>query len=358
MLSVVDGAEKSESALCEVTRVIVSFILVQSSDCLHFFLCQLEVKHVDVLSETLRLSALWNSNAIALNSPTEANLSLRLIVFLGSSDDGFAEEAGVLSSRHVKLNVTQTSEVRETHDLQVSVLPRISEQLLLGEEGVQLDLEDGGLDLGVLEDIVDLVGVDVAAADVSREFLLDEGLHCVPGVLVASLRIENHLLVIGVHPLGRVLALDGHELLSDGEVNQVEIQVLELQILEGLLAGEFDLVGSVESVPQLGDDEKILSLDEALRDGAFDALTDLLLVTVVTSTVEESVASLNSLEDGLRAHVLANLPEAEAKEWHLIASSVKSQMLHVLELITNLERNILFPPSISMHLFWGFGVLK
>jgi hypothetical protein len=40
----------------------------------------------------------------------------------------------------------------------------------------------------------------------------------------------------------------------------------------------------VEGVPQLGDDEEILTLDEAILDGTGNTLTALLLVAVVCTT--------------------------------------------------------------------------
>jgi len=124
-----------------VTGVVVSFILVQGGDCFHFFSSQLEVENVDVFGETLWLGALWDCDAFALHSPAKADLSLRFVVFLGSSNDGFAKEARVLSSSHVKLNITHATEVRETHDLEISMLLSISKELLLSQEGVQLDLQ-------------------------------------------------------------------------------------------------------------------------------------------------------------------------------------------------------------------------
>ena len=44
---------------------------------------------------------------------------------------------------------------------------------------------------------------------------------------------------------------------------------------------------------------EVLALDKARVDGTLDAFTSFLLVTVVTSAIEETVASLDSIEDGL-----------------------------------------------------------
>lgn len=43
----------------------------------------------------------------------------------------------------------------------------------------------------------------------------------------------------------------------------------------------------------------ILALDDAVRNSATETLTSLLLVTVVTSTIEETVARLDGVVDGL-----------------------------------------------------------
>lgn len=48
-------------------------------------------------------------------------------------------------------------------------------------------------------------------------------------------------------------------------------------------------------VPELCGDEEVLSLDETIADSLLDTLANLLLVTVVTSTVKESVTGLDGL---------------------------------------------------------------
>ena len=57
--------------------------------------------------------------------------------------------------------------------------------------------------------------------------------------------------------------------------------VLKTPPLELLAADRLHLVSLVEGVPELGDNEQILALDETLIDGALDTLSALLLVTVV-----------------------------------------------------------------------------
>lgn len=54
------------------------------------------------------------------------------------------------------------------------------------------------------------------------------------------------------------------------------------------------LTGMVR-VPQFGNDKEIFSLDEALVKGSLETLSDLFLVTVISSSVEQPVASLDGL---------------------------------------------------------------
>jgi len=52
-------------------------------------------------------------------------------------------------------------------------------------------------------------------------------------------------------------------------------------VSELLLGNGDDTLLLVERVPELGDDEEVLTLDEAVLNGAGDTLTSLLLVAVV-----------------------------------------------------------------------------
>jgi hypothetical protein len=66
-----------------------------------------------------------------------------------------------------------------------------------------------------------------------------------------------------------------------GEVDEEEVEVVDLPVGE-LAAGDgLDALLVVEGLPQLGDDEEVFTLDEAILDGAGDALAALLLVAVV-----------------------------------------------------------------------------
>ena len=73
-------------------------------------------------------------------------------------------------------------------------------------------------------------------------------------------------------------ALDQYVVLLDqqGLPDDQFVPVGELAAADGL-----DLVAGVEGLPQLGDDEEVVAPDEAVVDGAGDAVAALLFVAVV-----------------------------------------------------------------------------
>jgi len=69
-------------------------------------------------------------------------------------------------------------------------------------------------------------------------------------------------------------------------VDNVEVEVIDTPVLELLLADWLDALVVVEGVPELGDNEEFLALDDTFLDSASDTLTRLLLVTVVCITCQ------------------------------------------------------------------------
>lgn len=64
-------------------------------------------------------------------------------------------------------------------------------------------------------------------------------------------------------------------------MHDVQVEVVDVPVGELLAADGLDFVAVVEAVPELGDDEEVLTLDETILDGAGDTLTALDLVAVV-----------------------------------------------------------------------------
>jgi hypothetical protein len=64
-------------------------------------------------------------------------------------------------------------------------------------------------------------------------------------------------------------------------VHDVQIEVVDTPVGELLSGDGLDLVGFVEAVPELGDDEELLALDDALLNGAGYTLAGFDFVAVV-----------------------------------------------------------------------------
>jgi len=67
----------------------------------------------------------------------------------------------------------------------------------------------------------------------------------------------------------------------DGEVHDVEVEVVDAPVLELLFADRLDAIVVVEGIPEFGDEVELFALDEAFFDGTGDSLAAFLLVAVV-----------------------------------------------------------------------------
>jgi len=107
---------------------------------------------------------------------------------------------------------------------------------------------------------------------------------------------------------------------GDGEVDEIEVEVVDAPVGELLADDGLDALTIVEGVPELGDDEELLALHDTLLDGAGDTLTALDLVAIVSSAIEEAVAGLDGLVDGVGSDGVVDLPETEAHLGHVMAA--------------------------------------
>lgn len=71
-------------------------------------------------------------------------------------------------------------------------------------------------------------------------------------------------------------------------IRTVEIEVLETELLEGLVELSLDAVRLVRGVPELGGDEELLAGDDG-RDDFLECTPDLVLVLVYPGQVEVSI---------------------------------------------------------------------
>lgn len=93
-----------------------------------------------------------------------------------------------------------------------------------------------------------------------------------------------------VLPHFRLNILESHRKVDQVQVNVVQTPGFKLQLrhLENILA-------LVVVVPQLGGDEKVFTLDQAIGDSLADALASFLFVLVVVRTIKQSISDLDGL---------------------------------------------------------------
>jgi hypothetical protein len=82
-------------------------------------------------------------------------------------------------------------------------------------------------------------------------------------------------------PAGRVAYFGSNIFDSDGEVDQVEIEVVNTPVRELLACDWLDLLGVVERVPKFRSDEEVFALYDALLDSAGNTLAAFDLVAVI-----------------------------------------------------------------------------
>ena len=105
------------------------------------------------------------------------------------------------------------------------------------------------------------------------------------------------------------------------ENNGTYIEVFKLELGQSVLESRENLIGSVGSVPQLGGDEDVLTLQSwDIIKGLLDALSDFLLVAVDLGKIEVAVSRLKSFIDGLADLTRLGLPGSKAQGGNGVAS--------------------------------------
>lgn len=227
--------------------------------------------------------ALGQDGEALLQAPDEQDLLGRLALGLGDGQQGL-----VLTERGVG-----AAEGRVGRGVDVLAL-QVLDELGRGVAGVQLDLVDGGRDLCGLggQELLHVGDVEVGHADV-----LD--LAGVQKLLQLAPRVDK--VPVGVVLL-QVVWVGGA-----GPVHQVEVEVVGLQVLEGLVEALGDAL--VPGVVQLRG-QPDLGPGHARR---LDAVADLFLVAVGEGGVDVSVAGLKSCLDSVLHLVGLGLPCSKAQ---------------------------------------------
>lgn len=91
-----------------------TIVVIQVIHILHIFFRQLKIKHIKVLTKSIKMNGLWNSKDFSLNQPTNDDLSICLIVLLTNHSNLWFSERNhlgrVRTNRSAELTVSSDSD--------------------------------------------------------------------------------------------------------------------------------------------------------------------------------------------------------------------------------------------------------
>ena len=106
-----------------------------------------------------------------------------------------------------------------------------------------------------------------------------QALHRCPSLLNGGFaKLDGAVCVV---PAGGVCYFGGNVFECYGEVHDVQVEVVDAPVGQLLAADGLHLVAVVEGVPELGDEEEVFALDEAIFNGSGDTFASFFLVAVV-----------------------------------------------------------------------------
>lgn len=149
----------------------------------------------------------------------------------------------------------------------------------LSEVWVVFDLQSRWRDACVAEEINHERSAVVGYTNRLGQTLIDELFHSGPSRVKRSL--DEADLVVLVVPSRRVADAGINVFERNGKVDQEEIKVVDSVVFKLLLANGTDTLFFMERVPQLGNNEELLALDETVLDGAGETFASFLFVSVV-----------------------------------------------------------------------------
>lgn len=306
-----DGVEGVEGELAEDAGVVEAAVLVEAGDGGELVGGEDEVE-VEVFAEAVGRLGFGDGDGSALHGPADEDLGGGAGVGGGDLfDDGVIEET-VGFFGHAEGEVGVGAEGGEGGDGDVLRLG-VADEGVLAEVGVEFDLEGGGLDAGVAEEVAEALGGEIANADAFDEAVIDELFHGAPGIGVGHADgFHGGVFLGGVDPTGWVAFFEGDELEGDGEVDEVEVELVDAEVLEGALAGGADVLWLVVGVPEFGGDPEVVAFAKAGIEGGLDAFSDEVLIAVVAGAVEVSPAGLDGFVDDGGDAVFVDFPGAEA----------------------------------------------
>lgn len=230
-------------------------------DGLNVRLGKLEVERLQVALDAAGSERLGEDNVAAGGVPVQKDLSGSLVVLLGNSADG-----GILE-------LVAASEGRVGLDLDAVLVAELDESLTLAER-VDLDLVDSGDNLGVVDKILEVGGTEVGDTDGAD---LTQTL----GGLKGAPRLKTLLLILS------------------RRVDQVEVEVVKTELVEGRAKGVEGSLVAVVGIPELRADVDLLTGSVGFLHPGADGTSASLLVGITGSGVDMAVAGVKSGSDGI-----------------------------------------------------------
>lgn len=278
-----------------------------------------KVDELDVVLDTSRGDRLGERVAATSDLPRDEDVGTLDVVLLGNLVDHL--EGGLAGTGGAERRVGLGEDV---------LLLEPANELGLGEGEGELDLVDDGLDAARLEELLGSTNGEVGDTNVFDEALVDELLEIGPdlGEVLGGLEVEEVLASLGVL-LGVAGELTGGDVLGnkgDVPVHQVEVEVLDAELVEGVLNGLADVV--VVELEELGGDPDLLAGNAR----ELDTLSDFVLVLVAPGTVcecesdvqdgSEVSLSLQESLDCVAAHLALELTNVTVAGLEGVADSI------------------------------------
>lgn len=264
---------------------------------------QFEIEDIEVFGNARRIGRLWQRHNTDLYQITQADLRSGATIFLGQ----LLCMIIVQEWRPVTCRLWTRQRAVGAND-QI-VLLGMGTQLLLLESRMTLDLVDDGLDATIGENAFRLAGIEIGQSDAAYKSLIHKFLHFPPRnqiIDIGQLQSAVHIAVVV-------------ELLANGQMHQIQINVLQAQVVETQFKGALHNLGIVVNATQFGGHKDILTLDDALLDLLAYRLAHLLLVLIDECSVYVSIAHVDGSTCGLICFRLERLPGAQAQHGHFLA---------------------------------------
>lgn len=183
------------------------------------------------------------------------------------------------------------------------------DELGLEETRVTLDLVGSGGDTSGVNQSLEMLLSVVGDTDGAGLLLVKLG-HGLPGVDDGD--AVEHLDIAILTEREEVLVDIAGLVEGDGEVDKVQVEVVETELSKAVIKGGSDVLGSVLRVPELGGDEEILTLD-ALAESSLEGVGNFLLVTINLGKIDVLVTSLEGFVDGRLDLAGLGLPGTKAQ---------------------------------------------